>query len=126
MKSHSQNRLVGGRYGRYEHFATAPVQSKQMGASAFCIFVKTQNFIKASMSRALLNDFSENMQQTGFDSEHVFVHASYDLNLCEWNQRLRLKYLKQLIAELNWSREMGFSPFNLHIGSSPSKLPTQL
>ena len=119
-ESQSQNRLVGARYGRYEYFTSAPVDSTAIGGTAFCLFIKTQDFIKRSMSQEMLNDFIHNMKQTNFDIKNVFVHASYDLNLCEWNQRLRSKYIKRLIYEMSFSQKMGFSLFNLHIGSCPS------
>ncbi len=115
---------VGARYGRYEDYVEAPTHSTIIGATAFCLFLQTQGFTRTSMSLNQLLAFQENMVRANIGHENVFVHASYDLNFCEWNQRMRGKTIQRLTSELRLTHDLGIDVFNIHVGSSPKSITT--
>jgi len=119
------NRVIGTRYGKHEVFTLAPINARSIGATGFCLFLKTQSFTHTSLKKEQLLIFLENLKQSRYSTDKIFVHASYNINLCEWNQRLRKKYIKQLISELSLSQYLEFHQLNAHIGSCHSQLPAK-
>jgi len=113
---------VGIPFGRYNDFSSAPIDANALGATVFCLFLETQGFNHQKMTSEQLKRFNENLENSQYRAENMVVHASYDLNLCEWDQRIRVKYQQRLLEELEFAEKMGVSLFNIHVGCCPNTI----
>ncbi len=115
-------RKVGIPFGRYDEFCSAPIDANKLGASTFCIFLETQSFKHQKMTNDQMDKFKHNLKNSRYKPENMIVHASYDLNLCEWDKRIKEKYQQRLLEELQLAESLGISLFNIHVGSCPNSI----
>ncbi len=96
----------------------APLNARDIGATAFALFVKNQRQWKAKpFATETIDAFHANMAACGFSPDHVLVHDSYLINLGNPDSEKRQKSLDAFVDELQRCELLGLKYLNTHPGS---------
>lgn len=101
----------------------APTNATAIGATAFALFTRNQRrWIAAPYQDAVPTQFSQAMEQAGFDPAQVLPHAGYLINLGSPDDAVREKSIAALADELTRCVQLGLTMLNFHPGTSKGEL----
>lgn len=96
----------------------APINAKNVGATAFGMFTKNQRRWDAKPLDTLSIDlFKENLQQAGFKASQVLPHDGYLINIGHPEKDARQKSYLAFVDELQRCSQLGIPLLNIHPGS---------
>lgn len=96
----------------------APINAKNIGASAFALFVKNQRQWSAKpLEASAVAEFKTNCELAGILPKHILPHDSYLINLGHPDPKLRQKSYDAFLDELDRVATLGLELLNFHPGS---------
>jgi deoxyribonuclease-4 len=96
----------------------APVNAKQIDATAFAMFTKNQRQWRAKpLSDESIDAFRQNMVECSFTPAQVLVHDSYLINIGNPVPEKFQKSFDAFVDELDRCQALGLSLLNMHPGS---------
>jgi len=96
----------------------APLNAKEIGATAFALFTKNQRqWFSKPLTEDNINKFKENCEACGYKPEHILPHDSYLINLGNPDAEKLLKSKKAFLDELQRCEQLGLTYLNFHPGS---------
>ena len=111
-------KYVGAHVSAAGGIQNAPLNAKEIGASAFAMFTKNQRqWTAPPLGDEQVDQFFENMELAGISGEQVLPHDSYLINLGHPNKEQRDKSLDAFIDEMERCLTLGLPLLNFHPGS---------
>jgi deoxyribonuclease-4 len=96
----------------------APLNAKEIGATAFAFFTKNQRrWESPPLSAKSITLFKENCAKTGFAPEQILPHDGYLINLGHPEKEALEKSRKAFHDEMFRAEQLGLSLLNFHPGS---------
>jgi len=96
----------------------APLNAKEIGATAFALFTKNQRqWFSKPLTEDNINKFKENCEACGYKPKQILPHDSYLINLGNPDAEKLLKSKKAFLDELQRCEQLGLTYLNFHPGS---------
>ncbi len=96
----------------------APLNAVEIGAKAFALFLKNQRRWHAKpYDRKTIDEFKENLKNSGITKEYVLPHDSYLINLGNPDDEKWKKALDAFVDEINRANQLGLDKLNFHPGA---------
>lgn len=96
----------------------APINAKEIEATAFALFTKNQKRWDAKpITDSSVKKFWENMNKYGFSNKYILPHDSYLINLGNADEEKREKSISAFIDELKRCKKLNLLYLNTHPGS---------
>lgn len=96
----------------------APVNARELGATAFALFTKNQRqWHAAPLTAESIAAFKTNCEKFGFDREMILPHDSYLINLGQPDPEKRKSSIAAFTDEMERCRQLGLVKLNFHPGS---------
>lgn len=96
----------------------APVNAKNIGATAYAMFTKNQRqWVAKPYEEAQIEEFKKLNRELGFAPEHILPHASYLINLGAPEAEALEKSREAFIDEMKRCEQLGLVYLNVHPGS---------
>jgi deoxyribonuclease-4 len=96
----------------------APLNARDIGATAFALFTKNQRQWRAKpLSEDSISAFKANMEQCGFTASQVLPHDSYLINIGNPDPAKWQKSFDSFVDELRRCGALGLTMLNIHPGS---------
>lgn len=96
----------------------APLNAREIEATAFAMFTKNQRQWKAKpLSVNSIDAFQKNMADSGYTAAQVLVHDSYLINIGNPDPEKNRKSFDAFVDELNRCQQLGLTLLNMHPGS---------
>lgn len=101
----------------------APINAKNIGATAFALFTKNQRQWSAKpLDKETIQKFKKNLDSANIEPKHVLPHDSYLINLGHPETQKREKSLHAFIDEVQRCEQLGLKLLNFHPGSHLKKI----
>lgn len=95
-----------------------PNYAREIGATAFALFVKPQRqWLASPLKKETIEAFRNQLRVAGIDASQVLPHASYLINMATPDEEARNRSIKSLEGEMGRCRELGLKSLNIHPGS---------
>ncbi|MCF7858300.1 MAG: deoxyribonuclease IV [Candidatus Cloacimonetes bacterium] len=96
----------------------APLNAKEIGATAFALFTKNQRqWFSKPLTEDNISKFKDNCETGGYSPDHILPHDSYLINLGNPDAEKLLKSKKAFLDELQRCEQLGLKYLNFHPGS---------
>jgi len=116
-------KYVGAHVSASGGVENAPINAKNIGATAFALFTKNQRQWKAKpLNIKSIDEFKINLEDANILPEHILPHDSYLINLGHPQKENLQKSREAFIDELNRANELGLKLLNFHPGSHLQKI----
>lgn len=101
----------------------APVNAKEIGATAFALFTKNQRQWKSKpLTEENISKFKKNCKELGFSPRHILPHDSYLINLGHPEKAGIEKSREAFLDEMLRCEQLGLELLNFHPGSHLKKI----
>lgn len=101
----------------------APLNAKQIGATAFALFTKNQRQWTAKpLTRANIDNFAANCRACGYTPDQILPHDSYLINLGHPDAGGLAKSRDAFIDEMRRCEQLGLKYLNFHPGSHLNRI----
>lgn len=101
----------------------APVNAKEIGATAFALFTKNQRQWKSKpLTEENISKFKKNCKELGFSPRHILPHDSYLINLGHPENAGIEKSREAFLDEMQRCEQLGLELLNFHPGSHLKKI----
>jgi len=101
----------------------APVNAKEIGATAFALFTKNQRQWKSKpLTEESISKFKKNCDDLGFSPRHILPHDSYLINLGHPEKAGIEKSREAFLDEMQRCEQLGLELLNFHPGSHLKKI----
>jgi deoxyribonuclease-4 len=105
---------------------TAPLNAKEIGATAFAMFTKNQRqWISKPIEEEQALLFKETCNALGYTKSQILPHDSYLINLGNPDKTKREQSLEAFVDELGRVAQLGLDKLNFHPGSAVDKSDRQ-
>lgn len=102
----------------------APVNAKNIGATAFALFTKNQRqWVSAPLTKKSIELFKERCAEYGFLPHQILPHDSYLINLGHPESEGLEKSRAAFLDEMQRCEQLGIDRLNFHPGSHLGKIP---
>ena len=96
----------------------APVNAKELGATAFALFTRNQRqWVSKPLSEQSIALFKERCAEYGYDARYILPHDSYLINLGHPHEEGLEKSRAAFYDEMHRCEQLGLSMLNFHPGS---------
>ena len=96
----------------------APLNARDIDATAFAVFTKNQRQWKAKpLTAESIDAFRRNMADCGYEAAQVLVHDSYLINIGNPDPDKNRQSFDAFVDELERCRQLGLTLLNMHPGS---------
>lgn len=96
----------------------APLNARDIGATAFGVFTKNQRqWFAKPLDTASIDAFRKNCAECGYSPGQILAHDSYLINIGNPDPGMRLKSVTALTDELARCNTLGLVTLNIHPGS---------
>ena len=96
----------------------APINAKEIGATAFALFTKNQRqWVSAPLSEKSIELFKERCAGFGFNPNYILPHDSYLINLGHPDEEGIAKSRAAFFDEMHRCQQLGLNRLNFHPGS---------
>ncbi|RTZ67193.1 MAG: deoxyribonuclease IV [Aquificaceae bacterium] len=100
----------------------APINAKNIGATAFALFLKNQRrWFDKPYPPERVRKFKENVNKLGFCADCILPHAGYLINLCSPDREKAEKSFLALLDEVERAHRLGLKYVNFHPGAHLGK-----
>lgn len=104
----------------------APLNARNLAATAFALFVKNQRQWKAGpLQNENIRLFSDHCREFSFSMKHVLAHDSYLINLGHPEREGLQKSRRAFLDELRRCEQLGIAMLNTHPGSHLRIIPEE-
>jgi deoxyribonuclease-4 len=111
-------KYIGAHVSAEGGIENAPLNAKEIGATAFAFFTKNQRrWDSPPLSKNNIELFKENCTKNGFTVAQVLPHDGYLINLGHPNREALEKSRKAFLDEMLRAEQLGLSLLNFHPGS---------
>ncbi len=111
-------KYVGAHVSAAGGVENAPVNAREIGATAFALFVKNQRQWSAKpLTEENIERFKNNCATLGYSAAHILPHDSYLINLGHPEREKRDKSIKAFSDEVHRCMQLGITRINFHPGS---------
>ena len=101
----------------------APVNAKEIGATAFALFTKNQRqWVSAPLSEKSIKNFKQRCEEFNFKPFQILPHDSYLINLGHPEQEGLEKSRAAFLDEVQRCEQRGLDRLNFHPGSHLGKI----
>jgi deoxyribonuclease-4 len=101
----------------------APLNAREIGATAFALFTKNQRQWKAKpLTEKSISTFNQNCKKAGFRPDHILPHDSYLINLGHPEEAGLAKSREAFLDECRRCEQLGLKYLNFHPGSHLKKI----
>ena len=101
----------------------APLNAKEIGATAFALFTKNQRqWVSAPLSKKSIESFKERCEEFGFKPFQILPHDSYLINLGHPEGEGLDKSRAAFLDEMQRCEQLGLDRLNFHPGSHLNKI----
>ena len=96
----------------------APVNAKELGATAFALFTRNQRqWVSKPLTEQSITLFKERCAEYGYDARYILPHDSYLINLGHPHEEGLEKSRAAFYDEMHRCEQLGLSMLNFHPGS---------
>ena len=111
-------KYVGAHVSASGGVSQAPINAKNINAKAFGLFVKNQKRWEAKpLESSEIEKFKNEINEFGYNAEHILPHAGYLINLGNPEIEKREKSYNSMIDEAGRCEQLGLTLINVHPGS---------
>lgn len=101
----------------------APVNAKNIGATAFALFTKNQRqWVSAPLTKSSIDKFRANCESAGITADYILPHDSYLINLGHPEEEGLNKSRAAFLDEMQRCEQLGLKLLNFHPGSHLNKI----
>jgi deoxyribonuclease-4 len=112
-------KFIGAHVSAAGGVENAPLNARQIGATAFAFFTKNQRqWASPPLSPASIALFRERLGENGYAPAQVLPHASYLINLGHPDREAVRKSREAFLDELQRCEQLGLDRLNFHPGST--------
>ena len=102
----------------------APVNAKEVGATAFALFTRNQRqWVSKPLADASIALFKERCAEYGYDARYILPHDSYLINLGHPQAEGLEKSRAAFYDEMHRCEQLGLTMLNFHPGSHLNEMP---
>ena len=96
----------------------APVNAKEVGATAFALFTRNQRqWVSKPLAQESIDLFKQRCAEYGYDARYILPHDSYLINLGHPQQEGLEKSRAAFYDEMHRCEQLGLTMLNFHPGS---------
>lgn len=118
-----QTKLIGAHVSISGGIFNAPKNAKNIGATAFAMFLKNQRqWVAKDYDEESIANFEIAMLENGYDKTKVLAHDGYLINLGSPKPEDRRKSIDAFLDEANRLNSLGLTLLNFHPGSHLSMI----
>jgi deoxyribonuclease-4 len=122
-QSEAALKFVGAHVKASGGVENAPLNARNIGATAFALFTKNQRRWQAKpLTRESIAAFGRNCHRAGFGPEQILAHDSYLINLGHPDDDALAKSRRAFVEECERCRQLGLKYLNFHPGSHLGKI----
>ena len=100
----------------------APLNAKEIGATAFALFTKNQRqWVAKPLTEESINNFKKNCSQAGYEPHQILPHDSYLINLGNPETEPHDKSIAAFLDEMQRCEQLGLDRLNFHPGGHLNK-----
>ena len=104
----------------------APVNAHEIGANAFALFTKNQRqWVSKPLTEENIRLFKENCTKYNFQTDYIFPHDSYLINLGHPEEEGLEKSRAAFLDEMQRCEQLGLKLLNFHPGSHLNKISVE-
>ncbi|MEN8229675.1 MAG: deoxyribonuclease IV [Bacteroidota bacterium] len=101
----------------------APLNAKEIGATAFALFTKNQRqWVAKPLTGENINNFRKNCESAGYEPFQILPHDSYLINLGNPDKSALQKSREAFLDEMQRCEQLGLDRLNFHPGSHLKKI----
>lgn len=111
-------KFIGAHVSASGGVENAPLNAKQIGATAFALFTKNQRqWFSSALTQESIEAFKRNCEACGFAPCQILPHDSYLINLGHPEAEGLQKSRESFIEEMQRCEQLGLDRLNFHPGS---------
>ena len=111
-------KYIGAHVSTQGGVENAPLNARDIGATAFALFTKNQRqWVAPALKAESIAAFKENCRKYGYTPDMILPHDSYLINLGQPDPEKRKQSLNAFIDELRRCQQLGLDRLNFHPGS---------
>lgn len=101
----------------------APLNAKEIGATAFAFFTKNQRqWVSKPYENKNIDLFKARCEELGYSPDHILPHGSYLINLGHPEAEALEKSRAAFLDEMSRCEQLGLNRYNFHPGSHLNKM----
>jgi len=117
------NKLVGAHVSASGGVENAPLNAKEIGATAFALFTKNQRqWVAKPLTEESILAFRENCKNSGYEPHQILPHDSYLINLGNPDPDALKKSMDAFLDEMQRCEQLGLDRLNFHPGGHLNKI----
>lgn len=111
-------KYIGAHVSTQGGVENAPLNAKNINATAFALFTKNQRqWFAPALKQESIEKFKENCAMCGYTPDMILPHDSYLINLGQPDPEKRKQNLNSFIDEMRRCQQLGLNRLNFHPGS---------
>lgn len=111
-------KYIGAHVSTQGGVENAPLNAKNINATAFALFTKNQRqWFAPALKPESIEKFKENCAMCGYTPDMILPHDSYLINLGQPDPEKRKQSLNSFIDEMRRCQQLGLNRLNFHPGS---------
>jgi deoxyribonuclease-4 len=116
-------KFVGAHVSAQGGVENAPLNAKELGATAFALFTKNQRqWVAKPLTKGSIEAFRANCAECGYDPAAILPHDSHLINLGSPDPDGLQKSRRAFLDEMQRCEQLGLSLLNFHPGSHLRKI----
>src|SRR6056297_664568 len=116
------NKFIGAHVSAAGGVQNAPLNAKEIGATAFALFTKNQRQWNAKpLTEEQIAQFKANCREAGYNDGQILPHDSYLINLGHPEKEKLQKSRDAFLDEMQRCEQLGLERLNFHPGSHLNK-----
>ncbi len=117
------NKYIGAHVSASGGVENAPLNAKEIGATAFALFTKNQRqWASRPLTPEDIENFKNNCREAGYAPHQILPHDSYLINLGNPDPESREKSIAAFLDEIQRCEQLGLDRLNFHPGSHLKKI----
>ena len=111
-------KLIGPHVSASGGVEFAPMNAKEVGATAFALFTRNQRqWVSKPLTETSITLFKQRCEEYGYDARHILPHDSYLINLGHPQAEGLEKSRAAFYDEMHRCEQLGLTMLNFHPGS---------
>ena len=117
------SKLLGAHVSASGGVENAPLNAKEIGATAFALFTKNQRqWVAKPLTEENISLFKENCESAGYGPQQILPHDSYLINLGNPDPEALGKSMAAFLDEMQRCEQLGLDRLNFHPGGHLNKM----
>jgi deoxyribonuclease IV len=115
-------KFIGAHVSASGGVENAPLNAREIGATAFALFTKNQRqWVASPLAHESIRAFVQNCDKNGYNADHILPHDSYLINLGNPDPEALKKSRDAFLDEMQRCEMLGLNRLNFHPGSHLKK-----